>query len=95
MPQSTKSTEPIAQSIIKQVAGTWCVHKLAKKQVVIEVNKVFCKKGVIHYPLTAGTKKKCKCGRTTYGTIGNECDFYMYSQYGHLSFAVQELKSRL
>ena len=60
---------------------------------MIEVKKVFRKKGVIHYPLTAETKKKFKCGRTTHGTIGNECDFYMYSQYGHPSSAVQELKS--
>ena len=98
MPSGT-STETIAQGKIKQVGpSTWGRNnkmKVGKNQVLIEIDKVFNPRGVIHYPCTSETSTKCDCGRQVHGAINDDCNFYLYSQYGKPPFLVLELKSRL
>lgn len=98
MPESSSNIKPIAQGVVKQVGGrVWESNgqKMTNKHVIVSVKKVFQKRGIIHYPSTTQTAKKCRCGRLRHGNISKQCDFYLYSQFGPVSFDVLELKSRL
>lgn len=97
MPETSKAVDAIAQGVITQIGGTWASNlmKLRSNQLLVEVKKVFNRKGIIHYPCDGQTKKKCRCKRLTHGNITNICDFYLYSQHGPPSFVVPELNSRL
>ena len=97
MSASPRAVDPIAKGRVKKITGIWTANsmKLRKDQVLIEVTHVYQARGVIHYPCDATNIKKCKCGRATHGIIRNECNFYLYSQFGPPPFLVVELKSRL
>lgn len=93
MPKGGSVMTPIAQGIVKQVEGWWIPgnnYKLRAGNVVIEVDKVFNPKGIIHYPL-----QTCSCKRNTHGNISEDCDVYLYNQLGPPPFKVVELNSRL
>ena len=62
---------------------------------LVQIKKVFNKKGVIHYPCVSTTLTKCACNRLSHGQIKHSCDFYLYGQYGRPPFFILELKSRL
>ena len=62
---------------------------------LIEVERVFNPRGVIHYPCTTETNTKYDCGRKVHGTINKTVLFYLYSKYGKSLFLVLELKTRL
>lgn len=96
MPESAKATDAIAQGIVTQIGGKWSPSfKLRSNQVLVEIKKVFNKRGVIHYPGDNTNLTKCSCGRKTHGSIGQSCNFYMYGQLGAPPYQVVELKSRL
>lgn len=98
MPEDSSSIHPIAQGVVKQLGGFVCREngvKIRKDQVLVEVQKVFNAKGIIHYPHAKNKAKACGCGRATHGTISDDCTFFYYSQFGPPSFNVVEIKSRL
>ena len=39
--------------------------------------------------------KKCRCGRSTHGTVKKTCSFYLYAQFGKPTFQTVELKTRI
>lgn len=98
MPESATAIHPIAQGTVTQLGGSsWLPSggRLKKTQVLVKVEKVFNKKGVIHYPGDKTNPRKCACKQTTHVTVGDTCDFYMYSQLGKPDFVVKEFKTRL
>ena len=96
MPESGDAIHPIAQGIVKQVGGEWRPSaKLSKKQVLVQVQKVFDGEGVIHYPSDNTDLRKCACGQKTHTTVVPQCNFYMFSQLGTPPFKVIEYKTRL
>ena len=96
---STTSIEVIAQGKVKKLGPTtWGERNrltVGRHQVLIEVEKVFNPRGVIHYPCTNRTATKCECGRKVHGTINENCTFYLYSQFGKPPYLILELKTRL
>ena len=69
--------DAIAQGTIKQInPSKWGDNdkfKLRKDQVLIQINKVFNRRGVIHYPCKTATISRCSCGRHVHGEIGESC----------------------
>lgn len=94
---SAKAKDPIAQGIVKQIGGEWKDNKmkLRRNMMLVEVNKVFKGRGVIHYPSCKDKEKKCSCGRRSHDDVRNTCDFYLYSQFGPPPFVTAEISSRL
>ena len=82
---------------MKQVGGKWQSNnfKMSKKQVLVNVTKVFNERGVIHYPCDNQNLNQCNCGQKTHGIIQAQCNFYLYSQFGKPPFSVVEIQSRL
>ena len=69
--------DAIAQGTIKQIGpskwGDNDKFKLRKDQVLIQINKVFNRRGIIHYPCKTATISRCSCGRHVHGEIGESC----------------------
>ena len=61
MPGLGSCTDAIAQGKVNQVSGRWLSNgfNITNRHVLVEVNKVFNGKGVIHYPCDSTGKKKC------------------------------------
>lgn len=98
MPEDSTNIHPIAQGVVKKLGGeVWSTNgvKIRKDQVLVEVQKVFNHKGIIHYPHTKTKAKACACGRAGHGAISDDCTFFYYSQFGPPSFETLEIKSRL
>ena len=100
MPQKSSSLKPIAQGKIIMVGGKhakWGTHKykLGRSKVAIDIEKVFDPKGIIHYPMNKHRCFLCGCHRKTHGSINDDCDFYLFQQFGKPPYSIVELKSRI
>ena len=95
MPQAGSASDAIAQGFIEEVGCTWYKNnkKLSKNQVLISVQKVFDVSGIIHYLCTKTKVKAYSCSRSTHGNIYENCDFYVFSQFGKPPFTMVELQS--
>lgn len=62
---------------------------------LVQTNKVFSGRRVIHYPSDGNGMKKCSCGRIILGAVLPDCNYYLFAQLGSPSFTILELNSRL